>query len=76
MMETAALLTALAAGAFGALAYGYRGQREQFREQVVWLRRELATLRGTPPPRGDEATASRETKSTATAVTPWKGNAG
>lgn len=50
MMETAALLTALAAGAFGALAYGYRGQRDQEREQVVYLRKELASARTPPPP--------------------------
>jgi hypothetical protein len=50
MMETAALITALAAGAFGALAYGYRGQRDQEREQVVWLRKELADVRKPPPP--------------------------
>lgn len=74
MMETAALLTALAAGAFGALAYGYRGQRDQEREQVVWLRKELATLRGSPSPRSDEASASRDAKPNATAVAAWKGN--
>lgn len=73
MMETAALLTALCAGAFGALAYGYRGQRDQEREQVVWLRKELATLRGSPP-RSDEASASRDAKPNATAVAAWKGN--
>ena len=50
MMETAALITALAAGFFGALAYGYRGQRDQEREQVVWLRKELADVRKPPPP--------------------------
>ena len=50
MMETAALLTALAAGAFGALAYGYRGQRDQEREQVVYLRKELAAARAPTPP--------------------------
>lgn len=49
-METAALITALAAGFFGALAYGYRGQRDQEREQVVWLRKELADVRKPPPP--------------------------
>lgn len=48
MMETAALITALAAGAFGALAYGYRGQRDQEREQVVYLRRQLETRGGYP----------------------------
>lgn len=50
MMETAALITALAAGAFGALAYGYRGQRDQEREQVVYLRKELAAARAPTPP--------------------------
>lgn len=50
MMETAALITALAAGAFGALAYGYRGQRDQEREQVVYLRKELAAARSSSPP--------------------------
>lgn len=52
MMETAALLTALAAGAFGALAYGYRGQRDQEREQVVYLRKQLEA-RTNPPPSND-----------------------
>lgn len=49
MMETAALITALAAGAFGALAYGYRGQRDQEREQVIYLRKQLEA-RTNPPP--------------------------
>ncbi len=52
MMETAALLTALAAGAFGALAYGYRGQRDQEREQVIYLRKQLE-VRSNPPPSSD-----------------------
>lgn len=39
-----AILTAIAGGAI-ALAYGYRGQRDQEREQVVYLRAQLA---GTP----------------------------
>lgn len=51
MMETAALLTALAAGAFGALAYGYRGQRDQEREQVIYLRKQLEVRN--PPPSND-----------------------
>lgn len=68
MMETTALITALAAGAFGALAYGYRGQRDQEREQVVYLRKELATARAPTPttpqstavvPRGPHAIESR-----------------
>lgn len=75
MMETA-FVFAIVAGGATALAYGYRGQRDQEREQVVWLRKELASLRGAPPPRGDEAAASRDTKPTATAVAAWKGNAG
>lgn len=53
MMETAALVTALAAGFFGALAYGYRGQRDQEREQVIYLRKQLEA-RTNPPPRGDD----------------------
>lgn len=58
MMEIAALITALAAGAFGALAYGYRGQRDQEREQVQWLRKELASMRGSTPPTNDREQAS------------------
>lgn len=57
MMETAALLTALAAGAFGALAYGYRGQRDQEREQVVYLRRQLEA-RTNPTPSAPIAASS------------------
>lgn len=53
MMETAALITALAAGAFGALAYGYRGQRDQEREQVVYLRKQLEA-RTNPPPTNEQ----------------------
>lgn len=49
MMEISALITALAAGAFGALAYGYRGQRDMEREQVVYLRKELAAARAPTP---------------------------
>ena len=56
MMETAALITALAAGAFGALAYGYRGQRDQEREQVIYLRKQL-DARTNPPPRNDDTRA-------------------
>ena len=51
MMETvAAILCACFAGAAGALAYGYRGQRDQEREQVVYLRKELAAARAPTPP--------------------------
>ena len=39
-------LCALITGAAGALAYGYRGQRDQEREQVEYLRRELAEAKG------------------------------
>lgn len=47
MIET--VVAACAAGAFGALAYGYRGQRDQEREQVMYLRKQLET-RTNPPP--------------------------
>lgn len=42
MMEAAAIIGVLLAGAAGALAYGYRGQRDQEREQVNYLRQRLA----------------------------------
>lgn len=41
MIETTALLLACLAGAAGALAYGYRGQRDLEREQVTYLRKQL-----------------------------------
>jgi len=51
MMETiAAILCACFAGAAGALAYGYRGQRDQEREQVVYLRKQLEARTNPPPP--------------------------
>lgn len=59
MMETAALLTALAAGAFGALAYGYRGQRDQEREQVMYLRKQLEARTNPPPPNEQRGTQQR-----------------
>lgn len=62
MMETAALITALAAGAFGALAYGYRGQRDQEREQVVYLRKELASARAPTPQPPQQNTDTRGTQ--------------
>ena len=53
MMETvAAILCACFAGAAGALAYGYRGQRDQEREQVIYLRKQLEA-RTNPPPSSD-----------------------
>ena len=42
-----AVLTAIA-GAATALAYGYRGQRDLEREQVTYLRKQLASE---PPPK-------------------------
>lgn len=60
MMEISALITALAAGAFGALAYGYRGQRDQEREQVVYLRKELAAARAPGPSPFTPASTARE----------------
>jgi hypothetical protein len=48
MIITAAILAAVFAGAAGALAYGYRGQRDQEREQVNYLRGQLASSRGDP----------------------------
>jgi len=59
MMETAALITALAAGAFGALAYGYRGQRDQEREQVIYLRKQLEARVNPPPPNESRGTQPR-----------------
>lgn len=47
-MEISALVAACFAGAAGALAYGYRGQRDMEREQVVYLRKQLEATR-TPP---------------------------
>jgi type II secretory pathway pseudopilin PulG len=41
-----AIIATLLAGAAGALAYGYRGQRDQEREQVNYLRDQLARARG------------------------------
>lgn len=54
MIETLALACAVLAGAAGSLAYGYRGQRDQEREQVTYLRKELALARG-----GDGVSNSR-----------------
>ncbi|GIK48002.1 MAG: hypothetical protein BroJett013_06990 [Alphaproteobacteria bacterium] len=39
-------LCALITGAAGALAYGYRGQRDQEREQVEYLRAQLSAREG------------------------------
>lgn len=57
MMEFSALIAACLAGACGALAYGYRGQRDMEREQVVYLRKELAAARAPTPPTGSTAVA-------------------
>lgn len=48
-----AVLAALAGGAI-ALAYGYRGQRDQEREQVVYLRSQLREARGLAPSKDDQ----------------------
>lgn len=40
------VVLAIATGAAGALAYGYRGQRDQEREQVIYLRRQVDALSG------------------------------
>ncbi len=50
MMEVGFAITLFVSGAASALAYGYRCQRDQEREQVVWLRKELADVRKPPPP--------------------------
>ncbi|MGE0533173.1 MAG: hypothetical protein AB7P35_17830 [Hyphomonadaceae bacterium] len=50
MIDITAMIFALAAGAAGALAYGYRGQREQEREQVTYLRKRLERFEPQPEP--------------------------
>lgn len=57
MMETA-FVFAIVAGGATALAYGYRGQRDQEREQVIYLRKQLEA-RNNPPPRGDDRGAQQ-----------------
>lgn len=52
-------LCALITGAAGALAYGYRGQRDQEREQVEYLRKQLeqrplSAVAQLPAPKKDE----------------------
>ena len=56
MIEFSALIAACFAGAAGALAYGYRGQRDMEREQVIYLRKQLEA-RTNPPPRNDDTRA-------------------
>lgn len=53
-----AVLTAIAGGAI-ALAYGYRGQRDQEREQVVYLRAQLAPKPGNVAAIQDQRGAQR-----------------
>jgi hypothetical protein len=45
-MTIAIIIAAFVAGAAGALAYGYRGQLAQAKEQIGYLRQQLATARG------------------------------
>lgn len=59
---------ALLAGAAGALAYGYRGQRDQEREQVVYLRQQLREARGLPPAKSQQRDEQEPSKSTAVAT--------
>ena len=46
MMELGFAITLFVSGAASALAYGYRCQRDQEREQIGYLRQQLATARG------------------------------
>jgi hypothetical protein len=62
-----AVLAALAGGAI-ALAYGYRGQRDQEREQVVYLRGQLREARGLPPAKSQQRDEQEPSKSTAVAT--------
>lgn len=45
-MEYALAIALICSGAAGALAYGYRGQRDQEREQVTYLRKQVDALNG------------------------------
>lgn len=53
-MEVASLMVAglaiLAAGIAGGIAYGYRGQVNVQRDQVEYLRGQIARLMNEPPP--------------------------
>ncbi len=49
MMEVGFAITLFVSGAASALAYGYRCQRDQEREQIGYLRQQLATARGEGP---------------------------
>lgn len=52
-MEFIALATALVvAGGLGGLAWGYRNERDDGREQIRWLRGELARANDPSPPAG------------------------
>lgn len=46
MTLIALIILAVITGAAGALAYGYRGQRDQEREQVTYLRKQVDALNG------------------------------
>lgn len=58
-MEVASLMVAafaiLAAGIAGGIAYGYRGQVNVQRDQVEYLRGQIARLMNEPPPAGSRA---------------------
>jgi len=58
MMETA-FVFAIVAGGATALAYGYRGQRDQEREQVIYLRKQLEARVNPPPPNESRGTQPR-----------------
>lgn len=47
-MEIATVIAVACAFGAGGLAWGYRGQRDQEREQVVYLRTQLREVRGVP----------------------------
>lgn len=51
-MEYALALALLALGGAVGVAYGYRGQRDIERDQVVYLRKQIGQGRDEPPPAG------------------------
>lgn len=64
----------VAAGAAGALAYGYRGQRDQEREQVVYLRTQLREARGLPAPKSPQREEQEPASSKSTALATFGGS--
>lgn len=59
LLTIVAIASAGAASGAACLAYGYRGQRDQEREQVTYLRKELALARGVTPQRNDDRGAQQ-----------------